>query len=56
MRFAQAQPPPALNVLVRTTQELSQECGELFNRTLESLSRKEGPEQGIMLHADIKRL
>src|ERR1700689_2995540 len=35
MRFAEAQPPPALRVLRRGPQELSQERGERFDGALE---------------------
>ncbi len=40
VRFAQAQPPAAVRVLARTTQELNQERGECFDSALESCSRK----------------
>jgi hypothetical protein len=56
MRFAKAKPPPALRVLARATEELSQERGELFHGALESLSWKETPEQRILFHAGIKHL
>src|ERR1700674_522655 len=54
MRLAKAQPPAALRVLGRATQELSEERGELFDGARQSFSGKERAQYRILVYTRIK--
>src|SRR6202035_5999815 len=54
VRFPQAQPPAALRILRRSTQELHQESRELFNGAAE-VRRKQRPQNRILLDASVER-
>src|SRR3954452_23821281 len=56
MRFPEAQPPPMLRVLGRTSQKLSEERGEGFDCAPMSFSRKERAQYGIPARAGVERL
>ena len=54
VRFMKAQPPPAVGMLARSTEKLSKESGELFNRARKRLSREQRTEYRIPLHTGVK--
>ncbi|HXP86106.1 MAG TPA: hypothetical protein VN841_15385 [Bryobacteraceae bacterium] len=54
VRFAQAQPPPALRSIGLAPEELDQKRRKLFNRAPEG-RRKQGTKYGILLHMSIER-
>jgi hypothetical protein len=56
MRFAQAQPPPALRIAARTAEELDHKRRELLDGAVVSLSWEERTEQRGAVHTGIKSL
>src|SRR5439155_3134615 len=55
MRFAQAQPPAALRISARPTQELGEKGCEFFDRAMESLPWEKRTEQRVARHTSVKR-
>lgn len=54
VRFAQAEPPTLLGLLLITVEELDEEGGELFGGAAKALAGEEGFEQRVLGHASVE--